>query len=89
MFTPEGTVGLGGPLLVSESLHLVQGAHFAARLTTSPLIETVYPMESPGGYQFWGRSLSAWDVSHSWRFPYKSDPDFLPCQGVCEQAGLH
>lgn len=38
MFTPEGTVGLGGPLLV------------------------IYPMESPGGYQFWGRSLAAWDA---------------------------
>ncbi|KAJ9102817.1 hypothetical protein QFC20_004924 [Naganishia adeliensis] len=37
-FTPEGTVGLGGPLLV------------------------IYPMASPGGYQFCGRSLAAWDA---------------------------
>ncbi|KAK4689029.1 urea carboxylase, partial [Tremellales sp. Uapishka_1] len=37
-FTAEGTVGLGGPLLV------------------------IYPLESPGGYQIWGRSLSTWDA---------------------------
>ncbi|KAJ9104963.1 hypothetical protein QFC19_003760 [Naganishia cerealis] len=37
-FTPEGTVGLGGPLLV------------------------IYPMASPGGYQFCGRTIAAWDA---------------------------
>ncbi|WVQ81557.1 urea carboxylase [Cryptococcus sp. DSM 104549] len=44
-FTAEGTVGLGGPLVV------------------------IYPLESPGGYQLWGRTLSTWDA-------YASKPSF-------------
>jgi len=60
MFTPEGTVGLGGPLLVSESNWRVEAQGRRPRLI---FLILVYPMESPGGYQFWGRSLAAWDVS--------------------------
>ncbi|WRT67558.1 uncharacterized protein IL334_004530 [Kwoniella shivajii] len=44
-FTAEGTVGLGGPLVV------------------------IYPLESPGGYQLWGRTLSTWD-------PHAAKPQF-------------
>ncbi|WVR06187.1 urea carboxylase [Kwoniella sp. DSM 27419] len=44
-FTAEGTVGLGGPLVV------------------------IYPLESPGGYQIWGRTLPTWDA-------YASKPHF-------------
>jgi urea carboxylase len=53
--TPEGTVGLGGPLTVSE---------YRMRLVWVPLADiAVYPMAAPGGYQMWGRTLPAWDVS--------------------------
>lgn len=53
-FTAEGTVGLGGPLVVSKSVSLPR------RISGLP---AVYPMESPGGYQIYGRSLPPWDVS--------------------------
>lgn len=44
-FTAEGTVGLGGPLVV------------------------IYPMDAPGGYQLWGRTIAPWDA-------YASKPHF-------------